>query len=392
MADRGSTAAEAPARPSGWRNLAAFWVLLCVCAASAAGVLQVLGPPNRPAVTAAAAPPAGGRPAGSVVAPVAPPPAAEAAGHAPAAEPAAPPVATAAATPGQPVPREWPRPPGTAIPAPFDALLEPAPDFPGSRLPRVGTGPDAGVMPMKVYAGGFDPAERRPRIALLLAGLGLSAADSADAIARTPAGVTLAFSPYAATPDLSQVRARGHEFLISLPMEPAGYPLNDEGPQSLLTGSSADDNELRLEWALSRIQGYAGATGALGGLRGERFAGAGEQMARVIADLRRRGLYYIDPRTNQAAIGGIPGRGVDVVVDEAAAHAGIDANLARLEQIAIDRGVALGLAGAPRPVTVERIAAWAGRLASHGIVLVPVSALLVDGATVAQTARNGTAR
>ena len=30
-----------------------------------------------------------------------------------------------------------------------------------------------------------------------------------------------------------------HEFLISMPMEPQGYPLNDAGDRALLTGAPA---------------------------------------------------------------------------------------------------------------------------------------------------------
>jgi hypothetical protein len=66
---------------------------------------------------------------------------------------------------------------------------------------------------------------------------------------------------------------------------------------------------------------------------------------------------------------------VDVVIDEPAVRTAIEANFAKLEQIAKDRGSALGLVGMPRPVTLDRIAAWTATLGSRGFVLVPVSAL-----------------
>ena len=43
----------------------------------------------------------------------------------------------------------------------------------------------------------------------------------------------------------------------------------------------------------------------------------------------------------------------------------------------MDFGSAVGL-GAPYPVTIERIAAWASTLESKGLILVPVSALVSD--------------
>jgi hypothetical protein len=57
-------------------------------------------------------------------------------------------------------------------------------------------------------------------------------------------------------------------------------------------------------------------------------------------------------------------------------RAEIEARLARLEAVARDRGSALGVAGLPNAVTVERLAAWATTLGSRGLVLVPVSALV----------------
>ena len=51
----------------------------------------------------------------------------------------------------------------------------------------------------------------------------------------------------------------------------------------------------------------------------------------------------------------------------------LDAQLARLEARARERGFALGI-GSALPVTIERVARWARTLESRGLVLVPVSA------------------
>ena len=53
---------------------------------------------------------------------------------------------------------------------------------------------------MQVYAAGFDPANKAPRIGILIAGVGLDKAASEDAIRALPAAVTLAVSPYARAP------------------------------------------------------------------------------------------------------------------------------------------------------------------------------------------------
>jgi len=333
-----------PAPSGAMRALGWFWVVLLIALAGGAGVLQWLGPP-RPA------PPA---PVAAISAIITPP------------QPPAPPTAglepaDIAAAPGP-------------IRGPDPALLEPSADFAGGLLPHIGMD---GRLPMQVYAAAAEPPDARPRIALLLSGIGTSETDSLDAIRTTPPAVSLAVSPYAFRPEklLAAARAAGHETLVSLPLEPDRYPIDDTGDHSLLTGNAPVTNALRLEWALTRFAGYVGATGALNGMRGERFGSAPELMAPVLHELAGRGLLYIDPRPGAAPPPIAVGRSVDVVLDDPPVRTEIEANLAKLEQAARDRGSALGLVGMPRPVTIDRIAAWASTLATRGFVLVPVSAL-----------------
>ncbi len=242
-------------------------------------------------------------------------------------------------------------------------------------LPRVAAD---GRMPMQVYAAGFDSSTRRPRVGVLLTGVGLNQNDSEAAIHALPGGITLAISPYAQNTAklLSAARLAEHEYLLSIPMEPQGFPLNDPGKQALMTNLSPEQNHTRLEWLLSRIGGYVGAIGAEGALRGERFASLPEEINPVLAELARRGLLYVDPRPGTAPLPLVWSRTVDLVVDEPGAAADIDAKLAELAQLAREKGSALGLAGAVRPVTVQRLAAWAIGLPADGLVLAPVSALV----------------
>jgi polysaccharide deacetylase 2 family uncharacterized protein YibQ len=351
------------------RTLLWFWVPVLVVVGAGAGVLQVLGPLPAPSAP---------RPA-----PVASAAAASVAATVPASAPAPHPS-------GPPATR--PPAPGAAIAAPDSALLEPATDLPDASVPRIGAD---GRMPLRVYAAGYDASDARPRVALLLADLGMRQQDSEDAIRQTPAAVSLAVNPYAVhLEQLAELaRQRGHELLISIPMEPEKYPLNDPGNEALLTSIAPGFNAQRLEWALSRVAGYVGATGALGALRGERFA-ASDQMKMVFDELKRRGLLYVDPRAQRAAPGAPadlpPYRAVDLVIDEPAVGVEIDAKLARLDDIALERGSAVGLVGRPSPVTTERILVWARNLQVRGLQLVPVSAL-VAGPTVQATAGHGSA-
>ena len=95
---------------------------------------------------------------------------------------------------------------------------------------------------------------------------------------------------------LATARTTGHEYLLELPLEPAGFPLNDPGPSTLLTGASIAANLQNLHWVMSRFDGYVGATGVIGTMRGERLAAMTDQMDAVLSELAGRGLLYIDPR------------------------------------------------------------------------------------------------
>ncbi len=239
---------------------------------------------------------------------------------------------------------------------------------------------------MQLYAAGFDPSSRRPRVGLLLAGIGLDRGASEQAIRLLPGGVTLAVSPYARSiePLLAQARLSEHEYLLSIPMEPPQYPLNDPGPHALTTRAAPEANARQLEWVMSRFQGYVGATGALGLTRGERLAAVADDMTPVLRTLAAAGLLYVDPRPGAKRLPFVWSRVVDVVIDEPDDAASIGAKLAELDRIAAEKGSALGLAGAPRPATIERIAAWANELDAKGLALAPVSALAAPpAATVA---------
>lgn len=272
-----------------------------------------------------------------------------------------------------------PEPPARSdqIAPPQPGLLEPSTMFPPAMLPRVAAD---GRVSRVVYARPFDAPDARPKIAIVITGFGMSETDSRAAIQALPGPISISFSPYAAKPDalLDLSRKAGHEMLVSLPLEPQGFPLNDAGSRSLLTGAAPAQNAANLEWSLSRIEGYVGAIGALDAMRGERFAGQSSSLQSVLEELTRRGLLYVDPRLgkNSAKLAEEPGRAVDLVIDDPLSRADIEGKLAALERLAREKGSAIGFAGPLRPMTVERISAWARGLGDKGIALAPVSALI----------------
>jgi uncharacterized protein len=222
-----------------------------------------------------------------------------------------------------------------------------------------------------------------PRIAIVVAGLGISAIGTSDAVAKLPGPVTLAFAPYGADLDRTAARARegGHELLLQVPMEPFDYPDNDPGPQTLLTSLNAEQNVERLHWLMSRLQGYVGIANYMGG----RFTATESALVPVLREAAKRGLIYVEdgtsPRSLASQLAGannLPYAKADLMIDAVPSAAEIDRALGRLEKTARERGVAVGVASA-LPASIERIALWAKAAESHGIQLVPISAAVVRG-------------
>lgn len=265
---------------------------------------------------------------------------------------------------------------------PFGALPDLVEDSPHGPIPRLGPG---GQRAADIYARasvGPAAAAGRPRIALLMSGLGLSDEATRNAIATLPDNVTLAFAPYGdGVAGLArQARQGGHEIMLQVPMEPFDYPDNDPGPQTLLTGQPARANLDRLYWLMSRIGAYTGLVNYMGA----RFTASAVDFAPIIEEIGLRGLSYVDDGTSNRSLApqmarqnGVDFARADLIVDREPSRAAILDQLEELETIATRRGSAIGFASA-LPVSVRTIAEWAHDLEDRGMLLVPVSALAAN--------------
>lgn len=244
---------------------------------------------------------------------------------------------------------------------------------PGGLLPMIGPG---NRTVYDVYKKPFSETGR-PKVALVVGGLGLNARITQRAIDELPAEVTLSFVPYAENLQgwINKARANGHEVLIEIPMEPFDYPENDPGPHTLLTTASAEENQRRLEFLLSRASGYFGVTNYLGG----RFATSNESSSAFMRQLRSRGVAFIaDGSASQldaaASSAGLKNAQADRLIDQRPSGEDIAAQLGALEAMATQRGAALGF-GVAYSVTIDQIARWAKDAARRGLILAPASAV-----------------
>jgi hypothetical protein len=240
-----------------------------------------------------------------------------------------------------------------------------------------------GLKPFTVYAAEADRAKaaKMPVVAIVVGGLGVGAAKTTDAIMKLPAAVTLAFTPYGSDPTklAERARAQRHEILLQVPMEPFDYPDNDPGPQTLLTTLSPEQNLDRLYWHLSRFQGYAG----IANFMGARFVVTDAVMQPLVREAAKRGLGYFDdgsaPRSvapSLAAAQAMPFARADISIDAVPTAVEIDRALGRLEGLAKERGIAVGIASA-LPISIERVSVWTKALESRGIMLVPLTTAML---------------
>lgn len=247
-------------------------------------------------------------------------------------------------------------------------------------LPQISA---TGQTPAKVYARPVTARQADPntaKIAIMIGGMGLSATGTSVAINRLPENVTLAFAPYAQGLQawVDKARQNSHEVMLQLPMEPFDYPDNDPGPHTLLSSLPPPDNVRRLEWLLSRFTGYFGVTNYMGA----KFTSSADALRPVLRQINRRGLVYVEDGSSARSTSkkisrqvGLMATSADLIIDTSPNGESVDAALRQLENIALERGIAVGV-GSALPVTVDRIIKWAEGLESRGILLVPVSATI----------------
>ena len=260
-----------------------------------------------------------------------------------------------------------------ALPAvPKQALIENGKYGP---LPKVAAN---GQKALTLYARPFVNIAKKPVVVVVIGGIGINRAYSADALTRLPGQISFSFSPYVS--DLSDwvaaSRKGGHEALIELPMEPYGYPETDPGPRALLTSLDIAQNRDNLLWHLSRMPGYIGVTNHLG----SKFATDEDMLRIVLRDIANRGLMFVETPTRRSKISTVAAK-VSLpyararIIDPRPSKEAIRRRLDELVVKAKADGKAVGI-GIAHPATIDAVVEWASTLEARGVVLAPVSSVM----------------
>src|SRR5262249_12459387 len=121
----------------------------------------------------------------------------------------------------------------------------------------------------------------RPMIAVVIDDLGLDRRNS-ERVIRLPGPLTLAFMTYAsdAAEQAQEGRRHGHELLVHVPMQADADGL-DAGFNVLRTDLPPAELARRIDWALSRFDGYVGINNHMG----SRFTAYDGGIGRLVAAL-----------------------------------------------------------------------------------------------------------
>lgn len=221
-------------------------------------------------------------------------------------------------------------------------------------------------------------ALKSPLIAIVIDDMGVDMKRSAQAIAlKGP--LTLSFLTYAAHLDkqTESARSRGHELMLHVAMEP-GSKAVDPGPNALMTDLSDEELRRRLEWSFQRFSTYVGVNNHMG----SKFTADKEAMRVVIAEIKRRGLLFLDSRTSGRTIGaklaremGVPVAERNIFLDHENTVDAVNAQLLQVEKLARRTGLVIAI-GHPRDATIKALQPWLEGIEEKGFTLVPLTTIV----------------
>ncbi len=215
----------------------------------------------------------------------------------------------------------------------------------------------------------------QPAIAIVMDDLGGSLNQVEDVLGLDPA-LTLSFLPGGADAPRFAAMAHeaGHDVMIHMPMEPNDPGLNP-GKGALLTDQDAAMLGRSLNQSLDRFDGYVGINNHMG----SRFTRDRRAMTVVLDELKARGLMFLDSKTTLGSQAPDLAKGLrlplaerDVFIDDDSTPEAIAGQLARLENLARERGVAVAI-GHPHATTLGALREWLLIARARGFAIVPIS-------------------
>jgi len=206
-----------------------------------------------------------------------------------------------------------------------------------------------------------EPAIGSPVLAILIDDVGESIESIHDFLdIPLPLSFSVLSTSSRPTEVAAVLKALERDVLVHVPMEPIEADLLS-GRGFLATYMSDDEIIDTLDWNLSRVPGAVGVNNHMG----SRFTGNMNGMVVVMRELKARGLYFLDSRTDPATVCraaaarvGLPMLERDVFLDNDFRQSEIEKKLAEAVDLARSNGCAIAI-GHPRPSTAAAIMQFA---------------------------------
>lgn len=151
-----------------------------------------------------------------------------------------------------------------------------------------------GEKPYEVYKHTASPTDQTPEhpFSIVISGLGDDPVLLNQVIETLPQTVALGFltDSQGLIEGHTAARNKGFETLLMLPLESMGYPLDDAGPNTLLTGEGQDSWVKSYKTCLSQVTGYVGIMNYLG----SRFIRIERAQQWLLKSLNDMGLIYAE--------------------------------------------------------------------------------------------------
>jgi len=251
-----------------------------------------------------------------------------------------------------------------------------------TRQSRFGAIPDKAVgNSLLAYRRSFErKAEKKP-VSLIIGGLGVNRPLTQDAINTLPADVTLSFAAHSVGLQdwIDAARKDGHEVLIEIPMESVNFdPAEPGSDRALRVSLPPAENNRRLEWMLSRAQGYAG----LINFNGDAFLTRADVAALYMDRISKTGVGFVTDGAFEAP--SLPTLARSVRQPFKSGHGLIDPDpitrviagrLTGLGQTAQTGSHPVGV-GFAYPETLAEVQNWIATLDSQNLQLAPATAAL----------------
>ncbi len=218
-----------------------------------------------------------------------------------------------------------------------------------------------------------------PMIAIVIDDAGIDVKRSARAVRNLKAPVTMSYLAYARNirEQVAAAREKGHEVILHMPWE-ADRPTADPGLHHLSVSMSQEQVQKNLKANLDSFEGYVGVNNHMGSKFSRHRAG----LEVVMAELKKRGVFYLDSRTTADSIAetvareyDVPAAQRDVFLDHEENAQMVGSSLQAVEDIARRTGSAIAI-GHPKDVTLDRLEAWLPTVEARGFRLVPLSKVI----------------